>query len=256
MKALTPAERLIVAADFKPDRSQSQDRQWVYGQVSGLARKLSDVGCYIKVNSAMRMTGYRLIPELHSLGLKVFADLKLFDIGETLATDGALLSEVKPDLLTVSCAAGSKAIKALKAELPDTEILGVTVLTSLTDGECMDIHGASIGNAARRLVDIALEGGVDGLICSAAEAAALRVVVGPDISINTPAIRPSWAIVKGDDQNPERIMTPTKAIVAGADRIVVGRPIVRDSDPRSAADRTIEEIHDARDMVATVNPSV
>ncbi len=96
-----------------------------------------------------------------------------------------------------------------------------------------------------RFAHVAAEAKIDGLISSPKEAEVLRAKFGIVLSLNTPAIRPTWAIVPGDDQNPERIMTPAKAIRAGADRIVVGRPIVQAEKPYDAVMRTIEEIASA-----------
>ena len=241
MKVLTPAERLIVAADFKPQGFHGRDQ--VERKVLLLADSLKGTGVYLKVNSALRACGYDLIGEIHERGLKVFADLKLFDIGETLSTDGMLLREAKPELLTTVCSAGVVAIKALKAELPDTEVLGVTVLTSVGQNEVGEMfnHVVLLDNVcmfARK----ATEAGIDGIICAPVEACFVRENILSNMTINTPGIRPVWAIVPGDDQNPERIMTPAKAIKAGADRIIVGRPIVKAERPYDAVMRTIEEI--------------
>jgi len=239
-KKMALAERLIVAADFKPD-----DLGWrgVRQQVISLCETLSGTGVYIKVNSVLRACGYNLIDAIHSHGLKVFADLKLNDIPETLATDGALLREVKPELLTVMCTTGIASMSALKTELPDTEILGVTVLTSLTEAEVLKIYRyPAILLAVRDLSELAFQAGIGGVVCSAKEAETLRRNLGDSMTINTPAIRPSWSIVAGDDQNQKRVMTPADAIKAGADRIVVGRPIVRATDPHKAVMRTLEEI--------------
>ncbi len=239
-KTLTPAERLIVAADFKPTASSGID--FVRSQVLLLADKLMGTGVYLKVNSALRACGYSLISEIQLRGLRVFADLKLFDIGETLSTDGALLKEANPEILTTVCAAGITAMQALKAELPNTEVLGVTVLTSLKEADTQAMFTCSTEEAVMRLAQIAADAKIDGLISSPKEAEVLRAKFGIVLSLNTPAIRPTWAIVPGDDQNPERIMTPAKAIQAGADRIVVGRPIVQAANPYDAVMRTIDEI--------------
>jgi orotidine-5'-phosphate decarboxylase len=242
-KTLTPAERLIVAADFKPVAPNGKD--WVEAQVLSLAFSLKGTGVYLKVNSALRACGYDLIGKIQARGLRVFADLKLFDIGETLSTDGILLKEAKPELLTTVCVAGVSAMQALKAELPDTEVLGVTVLTSLKDVDTQAMFTCSTEEAVMRFAQVAADAKIDGLISSPKEAEILRAKFGILLSLNTPAIRPTWAIVPGDDQNPERIMTPAKAIRAGADRIVVGRPIVRAEKPYDAVMRTIEEIASA-----------
>lgn len=251
MKTLTPAERLIVAADFKPTPSQDIVRQphelrnIVENKVLALADSLKGTGVYLKVNSALRACGYGLIDAIHSRGLRVFADLKLIDIGETLSTDGVLLREAKPELLTTMCVAGVSAMQALKAELPDTEVLGVTVLTSLKDADTQAMFTCSTEEAVMRFAQVVADAKIDGLISSPKEAEVLRAKFGVVLSLNTPAIRPTWAIVPGDDQNPERIMTPAKAIKAGADRIVVGRPIVKAEKPYDAVMRTIEEIASA-----------
>lgn len=243
MKTLTPAERLIVAADFNPGPSiGGLGRRWVMSEVLSLANKLKGTSVYLKVNSALRACGYELINLIHCQELRVFADLKLIDIGGTLSTDGVLIREANPEILTVMCVAGVSAIQALKAELPDTEVLGVTVLTSLKDADTHAMFTCSTEEAVLRFAQVAADAKIDGLISSPKEAKVLRAKFGVVLSLNTPAIRPTWAIVPGDDQNPERIMTPAKAIKAGADRIVVGRPITQAKDPYDAVMRTIEEI--------------
>jgi orotidine-5'-phosphate decarboxylase len=260
---LKPAERLIVAADFKPSVPAVEKQSWcandqgslrpearfeIREKVIALANKLKNTGVYLKVNSALRACGYDLIDDIHARGLKVFADLKLFDIGETLATDGELLKKAKPELLTTVCVAGNLALRALKQVLPDTEVLGVTVLTSLKDTDTQAMFGCSVEEAVMRFAQVAADAGIDGLISSPKEVGMLRKRFGDTLSLNTPAIRLLWSIVPGDDQNPDRIMTPATAIKAGADRIVVGRPITRPPQGMSSYDavmRTIEEIESA-----------
>lgn len=251
-KKLAPANRLIVAADFKPELEDAFPyyrkgafRTWASNRVLKLANELKRTGVCLKVNSSLRASDYVLIDEIHSRGLRVFADLKLFDIGETLSTDGVLLREAKPEFLTVVCAAGVTAMRTLKAELPDTEVLGVTVLTSLKDADTQAMFACPVEEAVMRFAKVAADAKIDGLISSPREAEMLRAKFGATLSLNTPAIRPDWAIVPGDDQNPERIMTPGKAIRAGADRIIVGRPIVQAANPYDAVMRTIEEIASA-----------
>ncbi len=249
---LTPAERLIVAADFQPDVVNHPNarsyltagffRNQVRNQALILADKLKGTGVYLKVNSALRACGYELIDEIHHRGLKVFADLKLFDIGKTLSTDGILLREAQPELLTVVCGTGSAAIMALKEQLPSTEVLGVTVLTSLNAMDTQMIHGGDVPSSVQKLAECGIRSGVDGFICSSKEVGLIKSVAGDQVTINTPGIRPTWAIVRGDDQNPERIMTPAMAIKVGATRIVVGRPILDSGKPYDAVMRTIEEI--------------
>jgi orotidine-5'-phosphate decarboxylase len=249
MRKLRLEERLIVAADFKPAESdegnQEKGRDSIRREVLMLAERLYGTGVCLKVNSALRACGYDLIRQIHDRELSVFADLKLFDIDATLAIDGALLRAAKPELLTVVCAAGISAMKALKAELPGTKVLGVTALTSLKDADTQMMFFCSIEDAVRRFAAVASIAKIDGLICSPKEAKMLRAKFGILLSLNTPAIRPAWAPVPNDDQNPERIMTPAKAIKAGADRIIVGRPITKADNPREAVMRTLEEISSA-----------
>jgi len=249
VKNLTPAERLIVAADFKPNPTKGENRNWARRRVLMLADELSGTGVCLKMNSILRACGYHLIKEVHDRGLRVLADLKLYDIGETLSTDGMLLKEFKPELLTVACIAGVPAMQALKTELPDTEVLGVTVLTNTKDGnepsDAQAMFVCSTADAVLRFAKLAGYAGINGLISSAKEAEMLRAKFGVAMTINTPAIRPVWAVVSGDDHDPERIMTPTKAIMAGADRIIVGEPIVKAGKPRDAVMRTIDEIASA-----------
>jgi orotidine-5'-phosphate decarboxylase len=237
---LKPEERLIVAADFIPQNGEG--RSWVRKQVLDLADKLADTGVVIKVNSALRACGYDLIDELHARELKVFADLKLFDIKETLTTDGAYLQEASPYLLTTVCSVGIEGMRALKAALPNTQVLGVTVLTNLSDDDTDRMFSCTVSEGVLRFARLAEDANIAGLISSPQEAAMLREEFGTFFSINTPAIRPAWSVVAGDDQNPARVMTPAKAITAGADRIVIGRPITKASDPREAVLRTLEEI--------------
>ncbi len=257
-KTLKPAERLIVAADFKPPQKElwiepgqyegeslicTSKINWVRRQVLSLADSLKGTGVYLKVNSALRACGYDLIGEIQSRGLKVFADLKLYDVDDTLSTDGTLLAEAGPELLTVVCTTGDVAMKALKAKLTQTEGLGVTVLTSLTEDECRHIYGLQkLEDVAVMLAGKASEAGMDGVICAGTEAGFIRDKIRPEMTINTPAIRPEWAIVQGENQNPDRIMTPAKALRAGATRLVIGKPIMQFPDRREAVLRTIAEI--------------
>lgn len=243
--AFSPPERLIVAADFTPAEMRFGGIEWARGEVLRLADSIADTGVYLKVNSVLRAVGYGLIRDIKHRGLRVFADLKLIDIPSTLANDGAFLREAHPELVTVACATGIEAMRALQGALPETEVLGVTVLTSLDETDVNAMFSCSTPDAVARLADFAKEAGLKGLISSPAEAAILRGRMGVLMSINTPAIRPTWSVVKGDDQNLDRVMTPAKAIAAGADRIVIGRPITGHVDPYVAVRLTLDEIEQA-----------
>lgn len=235
-KVLKPEERLIVAADY------SGNRYDVEMKIMELGRSLRGMGVIIKINSALRALGYDLICQLHDAGLEVFADLKLNDIPATMETDGELLSQFKPGFVTVMCSAGMKGMQALKAKLPNTEVLGVTVLTSMGEKDCFVLFGRSINEAVVKFAIDAQQAGIDGLVASPAESVILRKWVVPSMTINTPGVRPLWSAVADDDQNPDRVMTPAKAIQAGATRIVIGRPITQATNPRDAVMRTLDEI--------------
>jgi len=248
MRELKPEERLIVAADYSPNDFGSI--QGVESKVLALAKELEGLGVYIKVNSVLRAVGYGLITKLHNLGLKVFADLKLIDIPNTMRTDGEMLAEVKPEILTVMCCAGIDGMNAVQKVLGDTtEILGVTVLTNLDEKECQGIFTCSTKVGVLRFARMAQSAGLGGLILSPKEVDdVLNERFEPTLSLNTPGIRPAWSLVEGDDQS--RVLTPQKAIENGAERIVMGRPIVKagandkglPQNPREAVERTLEEI--------------
>lgn len=242
MKMLTPAERLIVAADFKPQPPNGW--RWVRKNILELAVALRGTGVYLKVHAF----DDELIEEIRSRSpaLKIFADLKLFDIPETLAFHGVLLRNVRPEILTVACASGIAGMRALKAELPETEILGVTMLTSMSEEECEDMyHPLTIEDLTTSYATAAEKAGLSGVVSSTKEAYFIRDIVGPDMTVNVAGVRPRWGKVSHDDQNPDRIATPQEAIKNGADRVIVGRPIVRAQNPRTAVLGIIDEIASA-----------
>jgi orotidine-5'-phosphate decarboxylase len=219
-------------------------RSWISPTVS------RGTGVIIKINSALRACGLKLIRELHDRGLRVMADLKLNDIYETMSIDASVLAPYKPEFLTVMCSAEIDGIEIVRRALAGiTEVLGVTVLTSFDEEECQSVYGCSAKAGVLRFARMARLAGLAGLILSPQEAEMLTK--HPELSalsLNTPGIRPAWALVKGDDQ--ARVMTPAKAIVAGAERIVVGRPILNaapndegfPASPLEAVKRTLEEI--------------
>lgn len=245
-KELSVAERLIVAADFTPTKLGASG---VFNDVFSLAKDLKDTGVCIKVNSVLRAFGYSLITGLQDLGLKVFADLKLIDIPNTMETDAKLLKFFQPDILTIMCCAGIDGMSAVQKYLGDkTEVLGVTILTSLNEEECQAIFTCSTKAGVLRFARMAQLAGLGGLILSSQEAELISKRKELLLSINTPGIRPLWSLVEGDDQS--RVLTPTQAIKNGAERIVIGRPILlacpndkgQPQSPREAVERTLEEI--------------
>jgi orotidine-5'-phosphate decarboxylase len=163
----------------------------------------------------------------------VFLDLKLHDIPATVAAAVSAVARLRPALLTVHAAAGPAALRAAaQAAPPGTTIVGVTVLTSLSDADLARLGVAgSVSDAARRLAALAVAAGARGLVCSPREVAAVRAEVGPGILLVTPGVRPAGA----DRNDQARGATPEEAAAAGADLLVIGRPITGAADPGAAA---------------------
>lgn len=221
-------ERLIVALDL-PDIDAAR----------AMIARLGDSVTFYKIGYQLAFAGgLPLIGELADAGKQVFADLKLHDIGNTVARGVESLSRLGATFLTVH-AYPTTMRAAAQASKGSTRILAVTVLTSLNDADLAE-SGTHFG--VTELVALraqqAQDCGIDGLVCSAEEAARLRGIVGGSMALVTPGIRPAGSAA--DDQ--KRIMTPAKAIAAGADYLVVGRPILEAADPKRAADDIVAEI--------------
>jgi len=162
----------------------------------------------------------------------VFLDLKLNDIPATVAGAARSVARLRPELLTVHAVGGMAAVRAAVEAAPDTKIVAVTVLTSLSDADLERLGVAGpVGDAVRRLAALAVEAGARGVVCSPREVAAVRTEVGPDITLITPGVRPAGS--EANDQ--ARIATPEEALRAGADLLVIGRPITGAADPGAAA---------------------
>ena len=181
-----------------------------------------------------------LIRGISSLGPKVFLDLKLHDIPNTVAKAVEAAGKLGVKMLTIHLSGGSEMIRAaVNARQDGMLILGVTVLTSSTD-ETLREAGIpdSINSHVLRLARLGVSAGIDGLVASPHEARALRTEFGDKIKIVTPGVRPSWS-EPGDQK---RFMTPREAIEAGADYLVIGRPITADPSPREAVARILGEL--------------
>jgi orotidine-5'-phosphate decarboxylase len=165
-------------------------------------------------------------------GVQVFLDLKLHDIPATVAGAARAVARLRPGILTVHAAAGPAAIRAAVQAAPGTKIAAVTVLTSLGDDDLAGIGMTGpVRDAVRRLAVLAVAAGATGLVCSPREVASLRAEVGPGITLITPGIRAAGS----DAQDQARVATPEEALSAGADLLVIGRPITGAPDPGAAA---------------------
>jgi orotidine-5'-phosphate decarboxylase len=154
---------------------------------------------------------------------EIFLDLKLHDIPHTVAGAATAIAHLRPKFLTVHAAGGVQMVAAAVSAAPDTDITAVTILTSLSDQELFDIGYASPAlESAVALAKLSVKGGARAIVCSPLEIGAIRAVVGVETKIITPGVRPASDAVS-DDQ--KRTMTPREAISAGADYVVIGRPI-------------------------------
>lgn len=187
------------------------------------------------------------VRQIAAAGLPVFLDLKFHDIPNTVAGAVRAAASLGVAMLTLHAAGGramlGAAVDALHAEAHRPWLLGVTVLTSLDDAElrAMGVDGSS-EEQVLRLATLAAEAGLDGVVCSPLEIAALRRRFGPDCKLVVPGIRPAGS-APGDQR---RVMRPVEAISAGADLLVIGRPITAAPDPRAAALAIAAEIAQAR----------
>jgi orotidine-5'-phosphate decarboxylase len=191
----------------------------------------------------MYAEGVHFAQILTDSGYRIFLDAKLLDIPNTVERATANAAKLGATFLTVHCT-DRKTVDAAVRGRGDSamKLLGVTVLTSLDAADLAE-QGIAMPPAdlALRRALMAKEAGLDGVIASAHEARAIRSEVGPDFLIVTPGIRPAG--IGADDQ--ARVVTPGEAIAAGADYLVVGRPVTAAPDPRAAADRIITEIEAA-----------
>ena len=173
---------------------------------------------------------------------KVFLDLKLHDIPNTVAKAVEAASALGVKMLTLHLSGGAEMIRAaVRARTNGLLLLGVTVLTSATDQTLRDIGVVEkTADQVLRLARLGVANGIDGVVASPQEARALRDEFGEKIRIVTPGIRPEGA----DAGDQKRFATPRQAIDAGADYLVIGRPITAAPDPRAAIDRILEELAD------------
>ena len=225
-------DRLIVALDVA---SLAAARQLV--TVLGVSVSFYKVGMQLVFAG-----GLPLVEELRDAGKRVFLDMKLLDIDNTVAGGVTSIGQLGVTLTTIH--AYPKAMRAAVQATPagGPGLLAVTVLTSMDDDDlsAAGYHASAAALVASRAAD-ARAAGMDGVVCSPLEIGAVRAAIGPDMLIVTPGIRPAGSSA-GDQR---RITTPGEAIGAGADYLVVGRPVTAAPDPRRAADAIVAEIETA-----------
>ena len=233
---ISPRDRMIVALDL-PSVAQARS----------MVERLGDAASFYKIGMELTYSGgLPLAEELVRAGKKVFLDLKLHDISNTVASATRQVASLGATFLTVH--AYPQTMKAARGALGDSalKLLGVTVLTSYDDGDLQEAgYALGVKDLVARRAQQARACGVHGLVMSAEEAANMRALLGPDTLIVTPGIRPAGA--EAGDQ--KRVMTPARAIAAGADYLVIGRPVTQAADPRAAAQAIVEEIEGATSRV-------
>lgn len=220
-----------------------------------MAEKLSGMVWGFKVNDLLDPYGVSIISELKKYG-NVFADPKLHDIPNTVANRIKKYVAVKADLITVHASGGIEMMRAavgasdkigiMKAAAGIEEysqILAVTILTSLDEDTTHNIYGSPVKAKVLQLARDAKLANVDGIVCSAKELGMLsKHEELARLTKVTPGIRPDWYQAEAKKEDQKRVMTPAEAIKLGADLLVIGRPITKADDPVEAVERTNEEI--------------
>ena len=229
---IAPKDRLIVALDLPS-----------VGPAEAMIARLGDSVSFYKIGYQLAFAGgLPLVRQLADAGKKVFVDLKLHDIGNTVARGVESVAKLGATFLTVHAYPQTMKAAVEGRAGSGLKVLGVTVLTSYDDG---DLHAAGYRLGVSDLVEARAQQaqvlGLDGLVCSPEEATALHKIVGHQMVLVTPGIRPAGSAT-GDQK---RIMTPARAIAAGADYLVVGRPVMEAADPGAAADAIQAEIRQA-----------
>jgi orotidine-5'-phosphate decarboxylase len=220
-------DRLIVALDVE-----------TVEDARALVATLGDTVSFYKIGMELAYGGgLALARELKNEGKRVFIDLKLHDIGATVERATRQIARLGLDFLTVH--AYPQTMAAARAGAGDLELLAVTVMTSYDDADLREAgYAYGVADLVARRAAQAKAAGIDGLILSPLELAAVRPIVGPDMLLVTPGVRPAGA----DAGDQKRVMTPAQAIAASANHIVVGRPVTRAADPRAAAEAIVAEI--------------
>lgn len=229
---LDARERLIVALDL-PSVKAAED----------MVARLGEAVWFYKIGYQLAFAGgLPFASGLIAAGKQIFLDLKLHDIGNTVEKGVQSVAHIGATFLTVHGYPQTMKAAVEGKRGSTLRILAVTVLTSYDDADLAAAgYEMSVPELAAARAAQARDTGVDGLVCSAEEAAHLRGIVGPGMVLVTPGIRPSGSA--GGDQ--KRIMTPARAIEACADYLVVGRPVLEARDPKAAADAIVSEIEQA-----------
>jgi orotidine-5'-phosphate decarboxylase len=210
-------------------------------EARALVGRIGEAGTFYKIGYQLAYAGgFELARELIAGGKKVFLDLKLHDIGNTVEEGVRSVARLGATFLTVHAYPQTMRAAVAGKAGSDLKILAVTVLTSYDDNDLLEAGYAptSAADLVARRAGQARDLGIDGIVCAAPEAERVRAIVGPDRLIVTPGIRPAGS----DAGDQKRIVTPSEGIRLGANHLVVARPIVKAADPRAAAEAIVREI--------------
>ena len=240
------AENLVVALDFE-DRSPIVQIQ----KTVDMAEQLAPLGVVLKLNSVLRVEGYSIIEKIHSMGAKVFADLKLNDIPNTLEREALLISGYEPEFVTVMCSTGVSGMRVFARRLEHeqvsqnmnrTHVVGVTVLTSFQRRECQYVYNRSTRKAIAHFAEMAKHAGVRSLVLSPIDLQYVNQMISftGAFSFLVPGIRLQDDKLHRDDQR--RLSTPKQAFKNGADKIIVGRSIIQSENPVATTQQYLDII--------------
>ena len=224
------ADKIIVALDVPTKK-----------EALGLVEQLRGQISYFKIGVQLYTAeGPEIVRAVQDAGAKVWLDLKLYDIPNTIGRAVESAANLDVQLLTIHLLGGGEMIRAAtSAQKGKMSILGVTVLTSSTEETLGEVGIAkNVEDQVLRLAKLGIENGIDGMVASPHEIKRLRAAFGDKIIIAVQGIRPTWA--KADDQ--KRFMTPREALEAGATYIGIGRPITKHANPREAVEKILQEL--------------
>ena len=229
---MEPRDRLIVPLDVP-----------TVMDAEAMVDMLGDTVSFYKVGHQLAFAGgLNFVRELRDMGKQVFLDMKLLDIDNTISKGVENIAKMGVQMTTLHAYPKAMRAAVAAAEGSGLCLLGVTVLTSMDDEDLKDAgYELSAEDLVLKRARQAREAGMGGVVASAREASALSGVLGPEMSIVTPGIRPAG----GELGDQKRVMTPAEAIKAGSTHLVVGRPITAAADPKQAADLIVKEIASA-----------
>jgi orotidine-5'-phosphate decarboxylase len=226
--------RIIVALDYATT-----------APALALTQRLEPTRCKLKIGKELfTHAGPDIVRQLTARGFEVFLDLKFHDIPNTVAKACSAAAELGVWMLNVHTLGGRAMLLAAREAIDKSAhqplLIGVTILTSMSDADLLEIGiTANVAQSVQRLAALAQDTKLDGVVCSALEAASLRAATSSHFKLVTPGIR--WADSAVNDQ--KRIATPANALADGADYLVIGRPITQASDPMAVIARIEQEIH-------------